>query len=384
MAAALGALCRGNSAVAAQLRGVGGLQSLLSLLPCPAAPPKLRAAACEALRAAVAADSAGCDEVVRLGALPLLAATHQGGTQQVSDASSALLALMRERGSADLGAEIDRALSHASEGGAPNLIALLSAGRKQARRAALKIDHLAQASSEARDRLVELGAVPKLVKLLRLGPSDVGALNALGALEVLGQGHTQAQDEARECAVFRALIPLIRPADGAHDGTRTPTSGASPAPARFGAADDEGGGGGEAPLVGGAAVAPESAEEVRLNAALCLTALVHSNPPSRNAAKAAGAIDAIATLLDAPPSAAGGDGTEGHGETETAYVAAMALQALGYADEASQRTAVAPASQHDDTRPGGQRAAVSKRTGARVAALRTVWTAKEVPERWRR
>ena len=98
---------------------------------------------------------------------------------------------------------------------------------------------------------------------------------------------------------------------------------------------------------------------------LCLVALVSGNTLSREAAKKAGALEAAATLLD------------GDHEWEGAYLAAMAMQALGHGDPKAQEKAL-----EDKENDGG--AGVVAPGSARHTALRHVWQLKAEPERWRR
>ena len=105
-------------------------------------------------------------------------------------------------------------------------------------------------------------------------------------------------------------------------------------------------------------------EDVRANAALCFVSLVSGNRVSREAAKAAGAVECIATLLD------------GGAEWEGAYLAAMSMQALGLQNEREQERALSPQK--------ASRTSVKEKEVARTGVLREVWALKEEPERWRR
>ena len=160
--------------------------------------------------------------------------------------------------------------------------------------------------------------------------------------------------------------------------------GGSVARARTGAAEDDaaetgGGGGGGGGLDGMgidgmdpadlAAAADQKSvphpDELRTNAALCLCALVSGNAVSREAAKKAGAVDALSTMLD------GGDP-----EWEGSYLAAMGMQALGLGDEAAQEKAISPGK--------AARASVRERGEARTDTLHGVWALKSEPSRWQR
>ena len=347
---ALAELCRGSSAIASELRTLGALQTMVGLLSAPTAPPALRVSACDAIGAAAASDSVACDELRRLGAVPLLAKLVTGGTKSVAEQAQSVLSLLQQRGDEAMESEVASAMAEASSEGAPNLVAQLQQGNKLARRAALLLDSLALDSPAARAQIVKLGAVPRLVKLVRRGASDMGALNALGTLEVLSQGAVSVQDEAREAGIFPALVPLIKP----HD----PMS-AAPAPA------PEAGGGEEGREGAGA---PPDAYEMRTNAALCLCALVGGNKVSREAAKKAGAVEALATLLD------------GDSEERGAYLAAMGMHALGLDTPAAQEKAVAPLQAAAAAKSPEEAPAPTGRLGA----LRQVWQLKAEPERWRR
>ena len=103
-------------------------------------------------------------------------------------------------------------------------------------------------------------------------------------------------------------------------------------------------------------------EELRTNAALCLAALTKGNKISVAAAKKAGAVDAIATLFDGDP------------ESEGAYLAAVAMQALGLSDELAQEQALSPGK--------AARESIREREEARADTLRAVWAMKEEPESW--
>ena len=340
---ALAELCRGSSAIAAEMRTLGALQSVVGLLSAPSAPPNLRVAACEVIGACAASDSASLAELRRLGAVPLLAGLITGGTKAVAEKAQSVLSLLQQRGDSDMAGEVAGAMAAASDEGAPHLVAQLQQGNKLARRAALLLDCLALDSPAARTQIVKLGAVPRLVKMCRGGPKDLGTLNALGALEVLAHGATTVQDEAREAGIFPTLVPLLRPADAAaEEGSSKPAGGkdASPAP---------------------------DPNELRINAALCLCALVQGNQVSREAAKKAGAVEAAATLLD------------GDQHWEGTYLAAVAMQALGLSDPAAQEKAVAPLQAEKEN----EGTATAKPTG-RLANLRSVWQLKQEPEGWKR
>ena len=108
---------------------------------------------------------------------------------------------------------------------------------------------------------------------------------------------------------------------------------------------------------------------MRTNAALCLCALVSANQVSRDAAKKAGALEAAATLLD------------GDHEWEGAYLAAMAMHALGHTDPAAQEKALTQTDAKASARVGNEENAPL--SANRVGALRSVWQLKSEPERWR-
>ena len=358
---AMAELCRGSSAISTEFSSLGGLQSLVGLLSAPAAPPLLRVAACETIASCAASDSNACPEMRRLGAVPLLAGLVTGGTKAVAEAAQGVLTLLQQRGDESMAHEVASAMANQTEGSAPSLVAQLSQGNKLARRSAVLLDSMAQASPAAKAQIIKLGVVPKLVKMTRAGPHDVGTLNALGALEVLAQGTVAVQDEAREAGIFQELIPLLRPSAG------TP-------PAAAPVSDDDiiEEDGAPAPT-GAPAEAPEKVSvnnnELRTNAALCLVALVKDNRVSQDKAKQLGAVEAVATLLD------------GDHEWEGSYLAAVAMQALGLPDPKSQETAVAPvqAAQAANKSPDE----VAAPTG-RLGTLRSVWGLKTEPDRWRR
>ena len=460
----LGALCTGSSALASELRELGGLQSVVGLLSSRAAPNGLKASACEALGAAAENDAPSCAEIKRLGALPLLATLVKGGTSKVAAQAQAVLQLLTQRGDDDLAADVERSMREASTEGAPLLVNQLTQGHKLARRAALKLDSLAKGSSAARAQIVKLGAVPRLVKLVKRGHADEGTLNALGCLEVLAHGAPEVQDEARVAGIFGLLPDLLRPLAGGEGGeggppaaapATAPTTAGGHAPIRVksgpdhavmehdhvhearlddevsarwrkseqrkkarGAAAAAANASVDAALAahakargvsmaaideaaleaaaeavaapaaapvayyssdeeappraedGGGSGAPPDPTELRHNAALCLSALVSANAVSREAAKAAGCVEAVATLLD-----------EGK-DTQGAYLAAMALQALGLKDAGAQEMALKQR-QQELARPGTpEHERLSKTMPARVQTVRSVWKLSEEPEHW--
>ena len=311
---------------------------------------------------------------------------------------------------ASIAEDVEGALRDASEG-APLLVAQLSQGRKLARRAALLLDELARQSIDARDQVrwrlcrafcehssawpafalvrwcfhpphslltharkqrtqvVRLGAVPRLVKLARRGHHDVGTLNAIGCLEVLSHQSSDVQDEARAAGIFTLLPDLIRPYNGplpdenhendATGGAAWCSSDEETTAAEAGA-DDDGGG-------------PPDPVELRHNAALCLKALVEGNTVSREAAKKAGAVEALATLLD-----------EGE-QSQGAYLAAMALKAFGMTDSSEQERALQErshsiaAEKHDSL----EVERLVQTMPARVETVKRVWMLTEEPQNWR-
>ena len=103
-------------------------------------------------------------------------------------------------------------------------------------------------------------------------------------------------------------------------------------------------------------------EEVRCNAALTLVAAVQGNRLSIEAAKKAGCVGALATLL-----AFGAESTP-------AYLCAMGLHALGYDHEKAQEAALG----YDALEGGGRHSAEQ----ANLAALRAVWLLKSEPQGW--
>ena len=145
---------------------------MVGLLSAPAAPPALRVSACDAIGAAAASDSVACDELRRLGAVPLLAKLVTGGTKSVAEQAQSVLSLLQQRGDEAMESEVASAMAEASSEGAPNLVAQLQQGNKLARRAALLLDCLALDSPAARAQIVKLGAVPRLVKMVRRGARD--------------------------------------------------------------------------------------------------------------------------------------------------------------------------------------------------------------------
>ena len=145
--------------------------------------------------------------------MPLLTKLVRGSTKQVAASAQAVLALLQQRGGEELAREVSASMEDAAAV-APNLVAQLSHGNKPARRAAFLLDKLARSSEEAQKKIVSLGAVPKLVKMLRNGAFDSATLNALGALEVLASNHTTAQDEARECGDLQGAAPAAAAAAG--------------------------------------------------------------------------------------------------------------------------------------------------------------------------
>jgi len=183
----LGALCTGSSALAAELREMGALTSLVGLLASRVAPNGLKTNACEALAAAVENDATSCAELRRLGALPLLAILVKGATRKLGVAADAVLSALMQRGDEMLIAEIESSMRDAQDGAVLLVRQLQGDGRKPARRAALILDSLARTGDAARKQIIKLGAVPRLVKLMRLGHLDIGTLNAIGCLEVLAQ-----------------------------------------------------------------------------------------------------------------------------------------------------------------------------------------------------
>jgi hypothetical protein len=102
-------------------------------------------------------------------------------------------------------------------------------------------------------------------------------------------------------------------------------------------------------------------DDLRANAALCLCALATGNATSREAAKAAGAVEAVATLFDASS------------EWEGAYLGAMAMQALGLSDPPAMEKALGA---QDGTEADGDG------DGGRLGTLRAVWAMKTEPELW--
>lgn len=356
-ASALAELCRGSSANAAALRSLGALDSVVGLLRSPASPPLLKAAACDAIGAAAASDLASTAELRRLGAVGLLAKLVRGGTKQVAASAQAVLSLLTQRGDETLASEVDAAMAEADDA-APQLVAQLSAGNKPARRAAFLLGRLARSSAAAREQIVGLGAVQALVKMMRKGAADMGTMNAVGCLEILSHDDPGVQDEAREHAVFKALVPLVRPHAG---GVATAaTADADVAQTGEGGEEDEEN---EEDAVASPAsrarlsgAAPPNPEELRTEATLCLCALTAGNPISQAAAKKAGALEAVATLFDQSA------------EWEGAYLGAMAMQALGLSDPKAQEKAIAVAAG----------AGLEARTGT----LKAVWAMKAEPERW--
>ena len=234
----LGALCTGSSALAAELREMGALTSLVGLLASKVAPNGLKTNACEALAAAVENDATSCAELRRLGALPLLATLVKGATRKLGVAAQAVLSVLMQRGDETLIAEIESSMRDAHDGAVLLVRQLQGEGRKPARRAALILDSLARTGDAARKQIIKLGAVPRLVKLMRLGHQDIGTLNAIGCLEVLAQNTPEAQDEARVAGVFEMLIDLIRPYDPERDlperdrPMSTPAAASAPTTAR--------------------------------------------------------------------------------------------------------------------------------------------------------
>lgn len=281
----------------------------------------------------------------------------------MAESAQSLLTLLQQRGDDSTASEVESAMAAASDAGAPSLVRQLSQGHKLARRAALQIDKLAQHSVAARAQIVKLGAVPRLVRLVRNGPHDMGTLNALGALEVLAHGSVAVQDEARVAGIFPALLPLLRPGveppPDDNDEPRDDDDGAGVGTTGEGGDDDDGGS--ESPPSPAPPEARPDATELRCCAALCLCALVQGNKVSREAAKAAGAVEAAATLLD------------GDHEWKGAYLAAMAMHALGLSDQKKQEAALAE-----------RGFANAPATASRVGTLHKVWQLKSEPERWRR
>lgn len=152
------------------------------------------------------------------------------------------------------------------------------------------------------------------------------------------------------------LPPLI-------SGASRPNPGASPS-AFAAALDAAGGGRPEADGADGSGEAEAEAEvdpeEVRCNAALTLVAAVQGNRLSIEAAKKAGCVGALATLL-----AFGAESTP-------AYLCAMGLHALGYDHEKAQEAALG----YDALEGGGRHSAEQ----ANLAALRAVWLLKSEPQ----
>lgn len=447
----LGALCTGSSALAAELREMGALTSLVGLLASKVAPNGLKTNACEALAAAVENDATSCAELRRLGALPLLAILVKGATRKLGVAADAVLSALMQRGDEMLIAEIESSMRDAQDGAVLLVRQLQGDGRKPARRAALILDSLARTGDAARKQIIKLGAVPRLVKLMRLGHLDIGTLNAIGCLEVLAQNTPEAQDEARVAGVFEVLIDLIRPYDPERDlperdrpkSTSAAASAPTTARAKKGSrvisstarsVDDEAEGFADArwqkhqsqqsqraealkkiqqsevqalsaavaelaaeapataPLLSEAEVEEEAelrrqqaeddapsetpdALELRQNAALCLASLVKGNKASKEAAFKAGAVAALATLLD--ENAHHGADTP----TEVSYLAAMALQALGLPDAGAQEKALKAAS--EGTRPGTpEHKRFAKSMPARVHTVKAVWKLEREPEHW--
>ena len=182
-----------------------------------------------------------------------------------------------------------------------------------------------------------------------------------------------AQDEAREAGLFALLPPLIRPIPEQTDEERQAArdAAAKEAAAAAAAADEETGGGGEGVEQPDVLVAPDYAE-LRQNAGLCVASLVSANKLSKEAARKAGCVEALLTLLDAGGfGGGGGGGASSAAASQSAYLAVMALQGLGMLDQSAQETAA-------------RRGEGAGRLGEkRAASLKKVWELKKVPSEWK-
>merc|ERR1711991_356574 len=106
--------------------------------------------------------------------------------------------------------------------------------------------------------------------------------------------------------------------------------------------------------------------DVRQNAALCLESLVRANKSSCEVALKGGAVEALLTLLD-------DDGErEGGATSETAYLAIMAMQSLGFATQPAQEKACK-----------AHTSAAEAVVAARLHSLKSAWSLEHEPREWK-
>jgi hypothetical protein len=237
-------------------------------------------------------------------------AISQSKSALVSSRASAALSTLSQFGDTELQRIV---ASGSSEDELKQLIGALEEGGEAARRAAILLDGAALQTPESRIAIARLGAVPRLVGLVRGGPGEPATLSALGALEALAQANPEVQDEARVVGMLTALHPLL--------GER---------------AD----------------------HEIRCSATLALISLVAGNDASIRAARGGGLFEVLVEQLDAGP------------ESELACLTVMGLKALGFRNQAEQEFAVRTLSSHAAAKSGEE----EKTRVQRVGVLQAIWS----------
>jgi hypothetical protein len=297
-------LLQGSKTAAAELLDLGGLQTLVGVLGQRDAPAKVKASAIEALGVAAALE-AGCrSELGRLGAPRILVACLADKSKNVAALAAATLTSLSTLGAAPLNRAIASAM--ATGGGLPLLVEQLEPpDGEAAARAARLLDGALIDDVKAKRALLEMGAVPKLVAMLRGGPAGGGVEAALGALEGVVEGVAEAQEQARLAGFFNLLPSLL-------DRETSPA-------------------------------------DLRDNALLALRACVHSNAAAMQAAVDAGLVPLVAAQLDDGP------------ESEVALLAVQALVSLGLRELHVQEAAVKRTERRAGTRAAALRSVWSTR-----------------------
>lgn len=276
-------LLHGSKTAAAELLDLGGLQTLVGVLGQRDAPAKVKASAIEAAGVAAALEPGCRSELGRLGAPRILVACLADKSKKVAALAAATLTNLSTLGDAPLSRSIASAM--ATGGGLPLLVEQLEPpDGEPAARAARLLDGALIDDEKTKRALLEMGAVPKLVAMLRGGPAGGGVEAALGALEGVVEGIAEAQEQARHAGFFHLLLPLL---------------------------DRE--------------AAPG---DVRDNALLALRACVHGNAAAVQAAVDAGLVAVVAAQLDDGP------------ESEVALLVVQALMSLGLRELHAQEAAV--------------------------------------------
>uniref|UniRef100_A0A7S3WQG2 Uncharacterized protein n=1 Tax=Emiliania huxleyi TaxID=2903 RepID=A0A7S3WQG2_EMIHU len=301
-------LLRGSRLSATSLGQAGGLQTVAGIISQEDAPAKLTAAAIETISLAAGLDAFCRAEVVRLGVPSVLVTRVNDRSKRVASLAAATLGTLSALGDESLARSVSAAV--ATGGGLPRLVEQLGSDDWTVRsRAATLLDGaVMRADADTRRSLVEMGAIPKLVCILRGGPQAEGLEAALGAIEALSDGIPEAQDSAREHGVLPLLSPLL-------DRDATPA-------------------------------------DIRDNSLLALRALVDGNDQSVAAAREAGLAEGALSSLD--------DG----GDSECALLVIHALTSLGFRELHTQIALVSGANHRAGDR--GTRTGALKTAWARL------------------